>query len=328
MIQKLFFYLFAGLLCPLLLPAQNTVFAPVGATWRYNLNIESISPPYGSQQYQYVVTKDTTMNGWEARKVQCELWENGAFSPYPLLNRYVATAGDKVYHWVDTSFVLLFDFGAAPGDTIFSAINSLMVETFSNPGYLLPWMQRTDFSYVIDSLGTMQVDGTTLRTQYVHSTADILEVPWQILGVPQLLNQPLIERIGSYPSGSWYGSGLIVLPPEGPLSSMRCYRDADIYFEGNTLGIPCDSVVATHAPFLPGFSIGPNPFMEELKLVVPAHSYPDLQFTLYHYSGQEISRSALRQGDYVLHTGPLPAGVYFWEIRSGARLLGNGKLVH
>ena len=166
-----------GILCPFLLPAQNTVFAPEGAVWRYNMY--TFNTTYGVKQYRYVAAADTFIFGKNARIMQGEIWTDG-----------------------------------------------------------------------------------------------------------------------------------------------------EIFVKGNTTRIACDSVVATYTPLLPGFSIGPNPFTAELNLVVPAHSYPDLQFTLYHYSGQEISRSSLMQGDNVLRTGPLPAGFYFWEIRSGARVLGNGKLVH
>ena len=253
--------------------------------------------------------------------MQGEIWTDGAFVPAPEMTRYTYTEGDKVYHSLDTGFVLLYDFGAQPGDTIYSAVDGAF--PFENNCYGPPGM-HVDFSYVIDCLGTQAIDGIRLCTQYIHNPN---EVPgfWGIPGEGQIA--PIIERIGVHPSGTWFGGGNYCVQ-KGWYAGIRCYSDSEIFVKGNTTGIACDSVVATYTPLLPGFSISPNPFMEELKLVVPAHSYPDLQFALYHYSGQEISRSALRQGDNILHTGTLPAGVYFWEIRSGARLLGNGKLVH
>ena len=315
-----------GILCPFLLPSQNTIFAPEGAVWRYNMYTDDA--PYGARQYRYVAAKDTLIYGKNARIIQGEIWTDGAFVPAPEMTRFTYTEGDKVYHSVDNGFVVLYDFGAQPGDTIYSAVSGGPYSFYNQCAQ--PPQTRLDFLYIIDAVGTIETDGQLLRTQTVHTPSEFGFAEWSILGLPgtwqDTTNVKIIERVGGKPAPNWFGGGEFCLT-SGYHALLRCYTDNSISVEGITENLPCDSVVATHAPLLPGFSIGPNPFTADLKLVVPAHSYPDLQFTLYHYSGQEISHSSLRQGENILHTGPLPAGIYFWEIRSDARLLGSGKLV-
>lgn len=303
-------------------------FAPVGAQWRYNAHIETINPAYGARQYRYVVTADTTVQGRAARKIQYESWENGGFVPFAPSTRLVSTTGDKVYHWVDTSFVLLFDFGAQPGDTIVSAMSNRPAGLYSNPGYDSPY-ETIPFSYVIDSLGTLSVNGASLRVQYVRNTAGFFEESWHISGFyPSDSVYTLIEKIGPYPSGLWFGSGAIVAPPEGsPLSTLRCYQDETLYFEGNTLGLPCDSVVATRTLWpdidcLVTFSRSSN----QIYVHIPDDITESLQFCLADLLGHSVLCTSVKAGTNILPTTALPLGIYVWTVNDGQVLRQRGKI--
>lgn len=326
--KKGLLFLVLVLLLPVLLPAQNIDFAPMGAQWRYNAHIETIHPAYGAMQYRYVVTADTIIQGRSARKIQYESWENGGFVPFTPATRFVSTTGDKVYHWVDTSFVLLFDFGAQPGDTIVSAMSNQPTGLYSNPGYNAPY-ETIPFSYVIDSLGSLSVNGTSLRVQYVRNMVDFFEESWHITGFyPSQSVNTLVEKIGPYPSGLWFGSGTIVAFPEGsPLSSLRCYQDEVLYFEGNTLGLPCDSVVSTYTPLLDmACLVTFNHSSNEISVHIPDNITESLQFCLTDVLGRNVFCSSVNAGQNTLQTRALPVGVYVWTVDDGRNLRQRGKI--
>lgn len=309
------------------LHAQSVSFAPVGAKWTYNKHHEIFTKPYGAEQYRYVVLKDTIVFGWNARIMEGEVWTDGAFVPSPSMRRFVSVVEDKVYHLVDSTFELLYNFGAQTGDTIFSAINAF--STFYNPGYNpypIPPASRINFSYVIDSTGTIDVQGKTLRTQFVHNTHDMSANPWQIQGIYAFPNEPIIERIGSFPSALWFGSGFIVLPPEGQLSTFRCYQDDEIYFEGNTLGLPCDSVVGVNMPEQILFSVSPNPFTSAINIDIPDH-FGSLSFSLFDLTGMQILQQSVSTGNNQIATYHLNGAFYFWQITQRGAILGSGKLI-
>lgn len=300
----------------------QTEFAQPGTIWRYNTYTSGFY--YGANQYRYVVTSDTLLNGWNARTVQGEIWNNGAFEPSPVMTRYVAVSGNKVYHRVDTSFVLLFDFDAQPGDTIFSAVDAYF--PFWNFCSHL-WGEQLSFSYVIDSVGTMTINGTTLRTQYVRS-ADTIPTGWNILGLgtgnPQV---PIIERIGSPYVGTWFGGNTGCIQ-EGYPSSLRCYSDNDIYFEGDTQGLPCDSVVSTTTPVLGSLSVGPNPFQDVLRIKIPdTFSGTQTVFRLTDLFGREVLQTTLTAFENEISTYNLPAGMYVWQMEWRGKFWQAGKVV-
>lgn len=312
---------FAFLFFSHMLFAQTT-FAPPGAVWRYNAYTAGNN--YGANQYRYVATSDTLLNGWNAQIIQGEIWTDGAFVLSPVMTRYVAVSGSKVYHRVDTSFVLLYDFDAQPGDTIFSAVDGYF--PFWNfcshlSGGIIP------FSYVIDSVGTMTIDGTILRTQYVRNT-NAPFTGWNILGIrtgsPDV---PLIERIGSPYMGTWFGGNTGCIQ-EGSPSSLRCYADNEIFFEGDTQGLSCDSVVSTSAPVLVKLAVGPNPFKDVLIVKIPDNlSGSQPIFRLLDLLGQEVFSTPLTAIENKISTGSLPPGMYVWQVEWRGKVLPVGKVV-
>lgn len=309
--------LFSLLLFPLSFFAQSPIFAPVGAVWRYNASDDN---GLGSRHYRYVVTADTVINGWDARVMQGEIWNGSAFVPSPVMTRYVSTTADKVFHWVDTSFVLLMDFSAQPGDTIHSAVSGIF--PFWNNCYNPP-SERVDFYYIIESAGVEEVSGVMLRNQKIIQ-------PWWEWGEWNILGifgdwGKLTERIGPNPSGTWFGGNLNCI--QEPPASLRCYTDNDIFYEGWTEGLPCDSVVSTNVPEQITFRVGPNPVSESISITVPESGQGPFQFLLYDLTGQLIIQNQIQEGDNNISVQHLLHGFYLWEIRQEIQVMESGKLV-
>jgi hypothetical protein len=101
---------------------QNEAFAPIGARWYYRPG--ETMQYLNTRLYTFTVTKDTLLDGLVARELSCSAWEDGQFKDYPNLNKYVYTTTDSVLYRVENQWVLLFDFGAMPGDTILSKVTS------------------------------------------------------------------------------------------------------------------------------------------------------------------------------------------------------------
>ena len=319
---------FGNIVFAILLPlhtlvSQSVNFAPIGAEWRYNSHHESITKPYGADQYRYVVTKDTLIKDWNARVLQGEIWTNGAFVPYNFMKRYVSTNDDKVYHWVDTTFVLLYDFAALPGDTIYSAVDGNL--QFENYCYN-PYGNYLEFAYIIDSVSTIEIDGEILRTQYIHRHWQANSY-WNILGImEEAPNAKLIERIGAYPAGTWFGGNTFCIQVGTP-ASLRCYKDNNIFFEGDTQSLPCDSVVSVSELQKHFITVGPNPFSDEIYINASGYTLnPGTQFYLFNYLGQPIAQMKISEGFNNLNIN-VPSGIYFWEIRQDVISIANGKLM-
>lgn len=313
-IQQFLIILF---LFPLSLTAQSPIFAPIGAVWRYNASDDN---GLGSRHYRYVVTADTVINGWDARIMQGEIWNGTAFVPSPVMTRYVSTTADQVYHWVDTSFVLLMDFSAQPGDTIHSAVSGIF--PFWNNCYNPP-SEREDFYYIIESTGMEEISGVVLRKQQIIQ-------PWWEWGDWNILgifggSGKITERIGPNPSGTWFGGNRTCI--QEPPASLRCYTDNEIFFEGWTDGLPCDTVLSTQTPPSAILSVSPNPFSENIILDIPDSSHQPVQFRLFDSTGRLVVNQEVAAGRSAIPAGNLPIGFYFWEIRQGIRLWDSGKLV-
>lgn len=241
---------------------DSTVFAPPGSTFYYT-EWGSGAPYPGLLTFVSdgeIVLHDTT-----ARILNFYATEGEVLVPLQELNKYVFTSGNKVYYWVQDAFYLLFDFGAQPGDTIHSRaedfpISLICFADFSN-GPL-------DFSYVIDSIGSMTIDGQNLRLQYVTPIYN------PSLGEDWLITNPIIERIGQItPASYWWGQGEGCFLG-GFAGKLRCYEDNDIYFK-NTFtfyDLACDYVAAVE-PLSPNIkSLFPNPTNDFINLDSEAES--------------------------------------------------------
>lgn len=199
--------------------ADSTVFAPLGATWYY-------SHTWGAPWQEYAVSglflveKDTVMLGYDARVIGCYENVEGQLQRRNDLTKYVATKGQKVYYQVGGEFVLLYDFGARPGDTIHSK-----VEPFDLSLGCSDVDSLSEFRYIIDSVQIQNIDGEDLVAQYVHSIDETVWGFWSWV--------PIYERMGNWGGGGyWWGRRIGCIFEAGYL---RCYIDDEITWHASSV---------------------------------------------------------------------------------------------
>lgn len=228
---------------------DEPVFAPIGATWYYSPS--SSGPPWITDPLRayFLVEKDTIMLGFEARVIGCYVNEDNQIRRVDSLTKYIATIGDKVYYKVEDEFVLLFDFGAAPGDTIHSIVEDFGLSIGCGSDFS---QGVINFSYVVDSVGMVFVDGEELRVLYVNSISQAPDPEW-------VFWEPIIERIGPMNYGAfWWGHGHGCILESGFL---RCYVDPEISWRSSYYDddLPCDYISATSEIQAKTYIIHPNP---------------------------------------------------------------------
>ncbi len=80
--------------------------------------------------------------------------------------------------------------------------------------------------------------------------------------------------------------------------------------------------------YLTEIKVMPNPFDKETLLAFPESTGKQVSLNVYTTIGQKVSVSYQQTSEGVLlNRGTLEAGMYFFELRDGAIVLGNGKLM-
>lgn len=284
------------------LQAQDTtVFAPISAVWHYNsyTNFHGGGPFY----FKFVVEKDTIILGENARLLRYYIFENGIFHSNNNLNKYIITDGAKVYYKVENEFVLLYDFTASVGDTIFSRAEYYPVDMGCYPDFQNGGIE---YGYIIDSVSIFNVDGIDLKRQYVH----VIDPPG--FSTPWFFYNPIIERIGANDYGGfWWGQGGgCILEDNGFL---RCYIDNDLTFINTTqFHHDCDYTATNEIEGAADNQLYPNPVSDIVYLKVKI----DL-INAYNSSGQKIK--TFRNQDQI-DVSELQPGIYFLQYQSGNTL--------
>jgi hypothetical protein len=271
---------------------ETTVFAPLGATWYYSG--PSNGPPWEAEPWYcyFLVEKDTFLLGRNARQIGFYI-NDGGTERIDSLTKYIAVTGDQVFYKVGDEFVLLYDFGAEPGDTIHSKVESSDLSL----GCLSNFEEDIiDFSYVIDSVNTQLVDGKELRTQNVTSIDGPQVDDWGFIF------EPVVERIGYYGSGGfWWGQGLGCILEAGYL---RCYNDLEISWKNPAFdeNLPCDYVATNEPKSFEYYQLLPNPTYGLVQLPDGAEN-----ISVYSMEGRNIS---FEKNESTLDLTGSPPGVY------------------
>lgn len=283
---------------------DSTIFAPLGAVWHYR----PWTPGPDTGLYTFTAAGDTLLDGWNARVLRCSVWSNGALQAANLLNKYIATSGEKVYYRVADEFVLLFDFGAAPGDTLVSKVEAFPIFN----GCVGPELGEVwEFRYRIDSVNVTKINGVDLRVQYISAISGDNPVDWYAAG----FSGRIVERIGAADAGHWWGQGGACILAGFP-GYLRCYTDNEVHYGNPAIGSnACDYVSVAEPAFLP-LNIHPN----------PAGSWVELPFVpegvrVFNLLGQN---APVFQKGAILDVSALPPGLYIvWADREGRRYQGT-----
>lgn len=286
------------------------MFAPLGATWYYR---PWLPGPPETALYTFTAAGDTLLDGWNARVLRCSVWDAGELHPVDSLNKYVVVRADKVFYRVAGEFVLLFDFGAQPGDTIASKVEHFPI--FDGCAMPLPgsvW----DFQYRVDSVSTISIGGTILRAQYARGIDMGSDNDWLFEGFNSF---PIIERAGGTVGGQWWGSGGACVLAGFP-GYLRCYTDSEVYYQPPLpwwgTGGPCD-FVSVNESVVADLKITPNPAVCFAQLPFA----PD-RAQVFNMFGQSCSASLLSE---MLDVSALTPGIYMvWVEKDGVWY--SGKL--
>ena len=76
-----------------------------------------------------------------------------------------------------------------------------------------------------------------------------------------------------------------------------------------------------------GASVFPNPFSERTTLRLSDTSASDAVLELYDVLGNALRTEKMQNGELELQRGDLCAGIYFYKVISGARIIATGKLI-
>ena len=71
----------------------------------------------------------------------------------------------------------------------------------------------------------------------------------------------------------------------------------------------------------------PNPFSEQLRIKLSGTTQPNTTLQLYNMTGQLVRSLELNENQALLQREGLDAGLYFFTVLSGQKLLGTGKVV-
>jgi hypothetical protein len=224
---------------PLLLPliflfytfplAAQTEFAPIGAEWVYNVDINYFdSMPHPLVGYFTIkCTGDTVINNLYFRKAG---------------DYFLHQEGDKVWFWYQDGLRLIYDFGLQMNDTV--TFNFLSCD---NGGL-------RNCTYKVIEIDTIWVDNQPLKKFELMDQEDCF--------VPYIYTY--IEKIGSFRNLVESNSECIVIPEHVP-EWLRCYTDSLIAYKtptflqfnvSNCYYTPPNSATDFHEG---GLTIAPNP---------------------------------------------------------------------
>jgi hypothetical protein len=196
-------------------------FAPLGAEWNYEGSSEFHSPEIGctGSHFNYVVEEELIIDNKD-----CSLIRAYHSTNLDTVFRFTGDSlivwedGDQIYFQQDSSFLLLFDFGAEMGDTIvrFDPFNR---GAFSGTSYLDTDTTANELIEFVSEVSEVLIDGQNLKIQNVVS----LDPDFSYI------TDLIIEGIGST-SESFSGFYFITLA-NGCDGELICYSNDMLNYE-------------------------------------------------------------------------------------------------
>jgi len=215
-------------------------FAPIGAEWFYSSSAGGAAPT-GSEYYHLVVTKDTSINDYNLRKIERTYYryrgDTLRVDPY-----FIHQLGDTIsfYNPSLNKLYRLLVFNANKGDTL----------TLDIP-YDNYHLEDTTYRVVIDTIISETYDGVDLN-KYVLNQLD--DFGW--------FGGYYLEKVGGY---EWFlPLGKFIIPEsDGPI---RCYHDSEI--DVNFTSKDCDYRIINSINNLLAnrFELSPNPTTNRIQI--------------------------------------------------------------
>lgn len=273
------------------------VWGNQGAKWHYKT--EGLFPIIFTGTYE----SDTVLGGFQAqtlRMTQQPIYPGpGGTTPGPISTYYNFTriSGDSVFHWVDSTYFLLYDFGADIGDTWVIGVSDGSD----------PYCDSLSTVLVVDT-GSMVINGLTLRTLDLSGST----------GSSTALSGKVVERIGTIEEGFFsflFPSTQLCDPniiTEYYYMDFLCYED-DNFTTYKEISGDCDYILyvglsESHSQF--GFS--PNPVENNLNV---NGILGDESYVVFNSSGKVVREGSFLSGNQVdLHE--LESGHYFIRIEN------------
>ncbi len=289
--MKPLFCAIAMLLTGLILPAQNTDFAPVGAKWYYSeLNFALKVVPHIIES----VSKENYQGKWCSKLVSSsnDIMANPA---------YIYTENDTVYYFNPASnkFELLYDFRAKVGD-------SWVMEGLSPfPDPPLPYSSDT---IKVDSIGSIVIGGDSLKVWYVSTS---LSIEW---------GRRIIEKVGN--DGLFVPKFALV---EAYVWGLRCFENPDSAF--HFVPYPCDTSYSTSGTVnieANPVQVFPNPAAAEITLQIPDPVQGS--WSLANFSGTTIQKGFWQGSSMRLNLQDAVPGLYFVVVRAEGKIW-SGKFL-
>ncbi|MEA3318124.1 MAG: T9SS type A sorting domain-containing protein [Bacteroidota bacterium] len=274
--------------------AQDIEWAPIGAKWYFNY-----TNMYGVQEYFiYESTKDTVIKNQNCRKLKITHFNADGNSSH-WGDEFINQESEKIFYFYEDTFLLLYDFSLNVGDTLKVNLNSKIFPNFSDTAYT---------AHIVDSVGSMIINGIELKTQYLSLADD------RIYGENDLcFHRVIIEKVGNLELLFGEPVVRVEMPPfYGPL---RCYQDESIYFNVNG-NEPCDTIITSITLLEENhntINIFPNPTKDHLniKFKEPCNSH----IVIYDINGNVLlNKKSINTNRISLSINDFKTGFYFMKI--------------
>ncbi|MFC2081439.1 T9SS type A sorting domain-containing protein [Bacteroidota bacterium] len=222
--HKLTFIFIIAVVCILDIVGQQ--WYPIGAEWYFNEQILLEFPAHGYSKY--TVEKDTIISSKNAKIIVNKSYTFYSGNVYDIDILYLHEDSSQVYHWTGTEYKLMYDFTLEQGDTLNVDIANWHCDSVS--------------PIVVDSIGQIEVTGTTLMVQYVSH-----KQYWPSDPQPYNYSDIIYERVGRIQNFLYYPVCAYDSEPWGNFR-LRCYEDNDLSFRSDWWAIgnqnaPCDSLI-------------------------------------------------------------------------------------
>ncbi len=279
----------------------SQTWAPDGAKWHYTLNF--LSATYYSYN-SYTVQGDTVINGTTCSRLRRHTYSCN----YRPDTEYMYRDSNKVYFWNsgDSSFSLLYDFGAQTGDSYKIA----PVETiFPTPPY-------DTITVTVDSVYTLNINGQNRQVQVVHQS----RAAWPNI----VTNHSIIEGIGStWQMFTWDN---IICDSQWD-RELRCYEDTLLGAYNTEVADSCDEeffgTTAMDQGIQSHFTVYPKPASEFVSWKGVENGY--VKARLIDIKGQVIRE--VETAERKIDVRELENGLYFIEVEEESGRVSRDKFL-